>query len=112
MEAQGLVRRPIVPPDCVHNAHMFYLLLPSLDARTQFIDRLRDAGIAAVFHYVPLHSSPAGQQFGRAAGPMVITNRASDCLVRMPLWLGLEGDLQRIFDAAEAALWQQDGQSA
>ena len=65
---------------------MYYLLLPSLDARTQFIASLRSKGVQAVFHYVPLHSSPAGQKYGRAVGSMQHTNALSDRLVRLPLW--------------------------
>jgi len=59
LEQQGSLRRPIIPADCVHNAHMYYLLLPSLEARTRFIEMLKQRDIGAVFHYIPLHSSPA-----------------------------------------------------
>lgn len=104
LEAKGLLRRPIIPAECEHNAHMFYLLLPSLGARTRFIQSLRDQDIISVFHYIPLHSSPAGQRLGRASGTLEVTDRISDCLVRMPLWLGLEEHLDRVVDAAQAAL--------
>jgi dTDP-4-amino-4,6-dideoxygalactose transaminase len=99
-EASGEVRRPIVPTECVHNAHMFYLLLRDVETRTRFIGALKDAGIGAVFHYVPLHSSPAGQKFCRVAGPMAITDDVSDRLVRMPLWVGLEDQQQFVLDTA------------
>jgi dTDP-4-amino-4,6-dideoxygalactose transaminase len=99
-EASGEVRRPIVPAECVHNAHMFYLLLRDVETRTRFIGALKDAGIGAVFHYVPLHSSPAGQKFCRVAGPMAITDDVSDRLVRMPLWVGLEDQQQFVLDTA------------
>jgi len=99
-EASGHVRRPIVPAECVHNAHMFYLLLRDVETRTRFIGALKDAGIGAVFHYVPLHSSPAGQKFCRVAGPMAITDDVSDRLVRMPLWVGLEDQQQFVLDTA------------
>lgn len=89
-ERSGRIRRPVIPPSCRHNAHMYYVLLPSLDRRTRLIERLRSCGINAVFHYVPLHSSPAGRRFGRAAGPMHHTDRLSSCLLRLPLWLGME----------------------
>jgi dTDP-4-amino-4,6-dideoxygalactose transaminase len=69
---------------------MYYLLLPSLDQRTAFIEQLKTKGIHTVFHYVPLHSSPRGQLIGRAVGDMTITNNMADRLVRLPLWLGLE----------------------
>jgi dTDP-4-amino-4,6-dideoxygalactose transaminase len=103
-EERGLVRRPIIPEDCVHNAHMYYLLLPNLERRTAFIARLKAAGVSAVFHYVPLHSSPAGLRFGRGAGALAITDDVADRLVRMPLWPGLEDQLDQVLAAAEAAL--------
>jgi dTDP-4-amino-4,6-dideoxygalactose transaminase len=87
LEAQGKLRRPIVPEHCQHNAHMYYLLLPDLVARTHFINALKAEGIQPVFHYVPLHSSPAGQRYGRFEGGMQVTDKVSDCLVRLPLWL-------------------------
>jgi dTDP-4-amino-4,6-dideoxygalactose transaminase len=104
LEAEGLLRRPVVPEHCVHNAHMYYLLLPSLERRTAFIAALKAVGIGAVFHYVPLHSSPAGLRFGRAAGPLPVTDDLSARLVRMPLWVGLEEDLDRVMTSAAGAL--------
>ena len=89
-EDSGRIRRPVIPPDCRHNAHMYYVLLPSLEHRTRLIARLRARDIGAVFHYVPLHSSPAGRRFGRAAGPMDNTDRLSGRLLRLPLWLGMD----------------------
>ena len=90
LEKAGKIRRPTVPRECVHNAHMYYLLLPSLGHRTAFIERLKTNDINAVFHYIPLHSSPRGQSIGRAVGDMTNTNIAGERLVRLPLWLGLE----------------------
>jgi dTDP-4-amino-4,6-dideoxygalactose transaminase len=90
LESAGRVRRPIVPRECTHNAHMYYLLLPDLEGRTRFISRLKERGIQAVFHYVPLHSAPMGRRVGRAVGDMTHTDALSDRLVRLPLWLGLE----------------------
>lgn len=90
LEKAGKIRRPTVPRECVHNAHMYYLLLPSLGHRTAFIERLKTNDINAVFHYIPLHSSPRGQSIGRAIGDMTNTNIAGERLVRLPLWLGLE----------------------
>jgi dTDP-4-amino-4,6-dideoxygalactose transaminase len=104
IEKSGKVRRPIVPRECGHNAHMYYLLLPNLDARTQFIARLDKLGVQGVFHYVPLHSSPLGRQVGRAHGDMTNTQSLSERLVRLPLWLGLEPEqvqvIQRVIEAA------------
>lgn len=93
VEKAGKVRRPTVPRECVHNAHMYYLLLPSLEARTALIDGLKAKGIHTVFHYIPLHSSPRGQTVGRAVGDMSHTHDAGERLVRLPLWLGLEEQL-------------------
>ncbi|GGZ71005.1 dTDP-4-amino-4,6-dideoxy-D-glucose transaminase [Lysobacter xinjiangensis] len=103
-EAHGLARRPIVPAHCQHNAHMYYLLLPTLAARTEFIATLRARGVAAVFHYIPLHSAPAGRKYGRTHGTLEITDSISDRLVRMPLWVGLEDQLDTVFEAADEAM--------
>jgi dTDP-4-amino-4,6-dideoxygalactose transaminase len=92
-ERAGRIRRPIVPEGCQHNAHMYYILLPSAEHRTRLIARLKGRGISAVFHYVPLHSSPAGKRFGRAAGSMANTDQLSSRLLRLPLWLGLGSDV-------------------
>lgn len=103
-EDGGLLRRPVVPAHCRHNAHMYYLLLPSLAARTQFIQSMREQDVQCVFHYIPLHSAPAGQQLGRTASGMNVTDDISDRLVRLPLWLGLEAHMERILQAADDAL--------
>lgn len=89
LEQQDKVRRPIIPPDCQHNAHMYYLLLPDSDRRSALIRILREQGIDTVFHYVPLHESPAGKKYGRISGELVNTQNLSTRLVRLPLWLGL-----------------------
>jgi dTDP-4-amino-4,6-dideoxygalactose transaminase len=104
-EEQGLLRRPIVPEHCVHNAHMYYLLTPTLDARQHVIASLRQAGIYAVFHYIPLHSSPAGRRFGRTSGSLDVTSDISDRLVRLPMFFGLrEQDLDETVDVVVRAL--------
>lgn len=105
-EENGVLRRPVVPAECTHNAHMYYLLLPSLEARTAFIARLKEQGINAVFHYIPLHSSPGGQRYGRAEGSLAVTDDLSARLVRMPLWLGLEDRLDEVLAASDTALEQ------
>lgn len=88
-EQKGLLRRPIVPADCQHNAHMYYVLLaPEID-RQNVLSELKKNDIYSVFHYVPLHSSPAGQRYGRANGELEVTVRQSERLVRLPLWVGL-----------------------
>jgi dTDP-4-amino-4,6-dideoxygalactose transaminase len=103
LETEGLVRRPIVPDDCVHNGHMYYLLLRDLASRTAFIEQLRADGIQPVFHYVPLHSSPFGGSAGRPVGDLAVTNDAADRLVRLPFWIGLEEQLDGLIEAAIAA---------
>jgi dTDP-4-amino-4,6-dideoxygalactose transaminase len=103
-EAAGRLRRPVVPADCTHNAHMYYLLLPSLEQRGAFIAAMKASGVGTVFHYVPLHSSPAGLQFGRAHGELPLTDDLSGRLVRMPLWLGVEEHFDTILAAADRAL--------
>lgn len=89
LEINGLIRRPIVPAECQHNAHMYYLLLAQDIDRQLVLSRLKQDGINAVFHYVPLHSSSAGLRYGRAHGSMKVTNSQSERLVRLPLWVGL-----------------------
>ncbi len=86
---KGLVELPVIPQDCVHNAHMFYLKCKSLEERTDFIQYLKGKGIMAVFHYVPLHSAPAGLKFGRFHGIDEHTTADSERLVRLPLYYGL-----------------------
>ena len=83
---------------------MYYMLLPSLDARTHFIQSLREQGVQAVFHYIPLHSSPAGLSHGRAGSSMQVTDELSERLVRMPLWIGVEQHLDAILAAADRVL--------
>lgn len=91
LEKSGKLRRPIIPPTCQHNGHMYYILLKNLQIRTSLISYLKEQGMSSVFHYVPLHSSPAGQHYGRVHGDMNHTNHVSDCLLRLPLFpeLGL-----------------------
>ncbi|MES1147408.1 MAG: dTDP-4-amino-4,6-dideoxygalactose transaminase, partial [bacterium] len=88
------VRRPTIPADCQHNAHMYYLLLPGSVDRQAVLRGLNDKGINSVFHYVPLHSSPAGKRFARINGSMNRTNDLSQRLIRLPLWIGLTLEMQ------------------
>ncbi len=89
-EAQGLLRRPIIPKECRNNAHMYYLLLPTPKKRKSFLAALNQGNVNAVFHYVPLHSSPAGQKYGKTNGPLNVTVEMSARIVRLPLWIGME----------------------
>jgi dTDP-4-amino-4,6-dideoxygalactose transaminase len=104
LEAAGHVRRPVIPADVRHNGHLYYLLLPDLATRTAFIAKLRERGVQSVFHYVPLHSSPQGREVGRAVGNLAVTDEMSDRLVRLPLWLGLEDELDRVIDAVSESV--------
>ncbi|MBV5350285.1 dTDP-4-amino-4,6-dideoxygalactose transaminase, partial [bacterium] len=90
LEYDGYLRRPLVPVECSHNAHMYYVLLSDIDCRTRVISALQDENIQAVFHYVPLHSSPVGVKNAKVSGSMEFTCQQSERLVRLPLWLGLE----------------------
>jgi dTDP-4-amino-4,6-dideoxygalactose transaminase len=89
LEEQGCIRRPIIPAECGHNGHMYYVLLPDLAARTAVLDDLKAAGIGAVFHYVPLHTSEPGRTLCRSFGDLPVTVETSDRLIRMPLWVGM-----------------------
>jgi len=89
LTATGRIELPFVPEECVHNAHLFYLKLRDLADRTAFIDHMKRREICCVFHYVPLHSAPAGLKFGRFAGEDRYTTRESDRLVRLPLYYGM-----------------------
>lgn len=96
LERRERVRRPIIPADCTHNAHMYYLLLPDLESRGRVIQNLKQQGIATVFHYVPLHSAPAGKRYGRPHGALSVTDDVADRLVRLPLWPGCEPNVETI----------------
>ncbi|MCX7846944.1 MAG: dTDP-4-amino-4,6-dideoxygalactose transaminase [bacterium] len=93
LEEEGSVRRPRVPEMCTHNAHMYYVLVRDLETRTALIRYLKAHDVHAVFHYVPLHSSPAGKRFGRCHGQLSVTNDISGRLLRLPLYyeLGVGG---------------------
>jgi len=98
-ERAGKLRRPIVPGHCVQNAHMYYVLLPDLPTRTAAIENLRKLGVQSVFHYIPLHSSPAGRKYARAHGELPVTDDIADRLLRLPLWVGMEDRQTEIIQA-------------
>ncbi len=105
LERQGALRRPVVPVAADHNAHLYYVLLPEDADRTDFIRGLDARGVQAVFHYVPLHTSPAGLKYGRAAGPLPVTEEVSERLVRLPLWSGMdEAAVDQVVDAIRATV--------
>lgn len=105
LEQTGLLRRPQIPPRARHNAHMYHVLLPDRDRRDALIAALATRGVQAVFHYVPLHSSPAGLRHGRVDGPLPVTDDVSGRLVRLPLWADLgEREVELVAGAVEEAL--------
>ena len=85
----GLLELPVIPEDCTHNAHMFYVKCADLAERTALIAFLKERDIYSAFHYIPLHSAPAGQRFGRFHGEDVYTTRESERLTRLPMYYGL-----------------------
>lgn len=100
LASDGLIDLPTIPDACKHNAHMFYVKLKDLNQRTDFISFLRSKGVQASFHYVPLHSSPAGERFGRFSGIDEFTTRESDRLVRLPMYYGMsKEDRERVIGA-------------
>ncbi len=110
LERAGALRRPIIPASCRHNAHIYYVLLPTAEARTAALASIRAAGIDAVFHYVPLHSSPAGRRFGRASGDLTVTNDAASHLIRLPLWSGMsDADADDVLDVIRSAVLSASG---
>mgnify|MGYP005749060445 CR=1 FL=1 len=99
LEEQGLVDLPVVPKYCDHNAHMFYLKLKSIEERTDFIEHLKAKGISSVFHYIPLHSSPAGKKYSCFFGQDIYTTRESERLVRLPMFYGMsEESVGKVID--------------
>jgi dTDP-4-amino-4,6-dideoxygalactose transaminase len=94
LEAKGLLTRPTVPPHCEQNGHLYYVLLPSESARNHTLELLAESGVDAVFHYVPLHSAPAGLRYGRVGSVMDVTDSVAARLVRLPLHLQLTAQQQ------------------
>jgi dTDP-4-amino-4,6-dideoxygalactose transaminase len=105
LEQQGLLRRPTVPVDCQHNGHLYYVVLAPEIERQKILEALKQNKIGAVFHYVPLHSSPAGMRFGRAHGDLSLTTSLAQRLIRLPMWMGLsEAQQQRVCEVLTAAV--------
>lgn len=99
LKERGIVELPTIPNYCVHNAHMFYLKCKDLETRQDYIRFMKDNDILCVFHYVPLHSAPAGKKFGRFVGQDEYTTQDSDRLVRLPLYYNMDkDDLRRVID--------------
>jgi dTDP-4-amino-4,6-dideoxygalactose transaminase len=89
LEQQGLIERPTIPAECIHNAHMYYVLLSPNINRDEVLTHLSNEGVKAVFHYVPLHSSPAGLKYCRISGHLQVTDDCASRLIRLPLWIGI-----------------------
>ena len=106
LEAAGKLELPTVPEGCVHNAHMFYVKLRDLDERTRFIAYLKEQGVQSVFHYVPLHSAPAGVKYGRFAGEDTYTTKESERLARLPMYYGLKEEEIRHVTEAVGSFWK------
>jgi dTDP-4-amino-4,6-dideoxygalactose transaminase len=109
LERSGRVRRPIVPQHCSHNAHMYYLLMRDASERRQMLERLNAVGVQAIFHYVPLHSAPAGMRHGRVHGSLSRTEQLSARVVRLPLWVGMDdATVERVIDSVYLAVDSMD----
>lgn len=105
LELDGLLRRPQIPVECEHNAHMFYVLLKNGIDRKRVLSDMKSNAIHALFHYVPLHSSPGGQRFSRIHASLTNTNQLSEQIVRLPLWIGMsESDQTRVINALRSAI--------
>lgn len=102
LQEKGCIELPIIPDTCVHNAHMFYIKTKDLDERTKLIAFLRENDINAVFHYIPLHTAPAGRKFGEFRGEDVYTTRESERLIRLPLYYGLGENAEKVAEAIQA----------
>jgi dTDP-4-amino-4,6-dideoxygalactose transaminase len=104
LEIAGKLRRPVIPGNCQHNAHMYYVLLESLEKRFEVIAQLKKNGVNAVFHYVPLHSSPAGKRYGRVGGELRHTDDLADRLLRLPLWVGMDEAQDTVIAQLQASI--------
>jgi dTDP-4-amino-4,6-dideoxygalactose transaminase len=90
LESTEKVRRPIIPKECQHNGHIYYLILNKRYNRASVIDKMNELGVNAVFHYQPLHSSPAGKKYGRHTSPLPVTDDISERIIRLPMWIGFD----------------------
>jgi dTDP-4-amino-4,6-dideoxygalactose transaminase len=110
LESSGLIRRPIIPQDCQHNAHLYYILANSPEQRCQLLGDFKEKGILSLFHYVPLHSSPAGKRYARTHGDLAKTDSLSQRLIRLPLWCTISEDQQQtVIETLRASLGLEIG---
>lgn len=101
LEEMGKLELPHIPQECTHNAHMFYVKLKNLEERTKFIAYLKEHDILSVFHYIPLHSAPAGQKFGHFHGEDVFTTKESERLARLPMYYGLNEQVEKVVECVK-----------
>lgn len=101
LEEMGKLELPHIPAECTHNAHMFYVKLKNLEERTKFIAYLKEHDILSVFHYIPLHSAPAGQKFGHFHGEDVFTTKESERLARLPMYYGLNEQVEKVVECVK-----------
>ena len=105
LENEGKLRRPFIPKDRQHNAHMYFILLGNEVDRRAVLSELALNEVDAVSHYVPLHSSPAGRHYGRVHGSMEITDEQASSLIRLPLWTGIsQQQLDRVVDILDQVI--------
>lgn len=105
---KGVIELPVIPEGCIHNAHIFYIKAKDLDERTRLIDYLKENGINAVFHYIPLHSAPAGKEYGRFVGEDKYTTKESERLIRLPMYFGLtENEVEYVADKVKGFFEQK-----
>ena len=102
LEETGKLELPYIPTECTHNAHMFYVKLKNLEERTKFIAYLREHEVQSVFHYIPLHSAPAGQKFGHFHGEDVFTTKESERLARLPMYYGLNEQVEKVVECVKS----------
>ena len=103
LEKEGKMQLPFIPEGCCHNAHMYYIKCADLDERTKFIDHMKNQGVQTVFHYVPLHSAPAGLKYGRFDGEDEYTTRESERLVRLPMYFDMKDeDASKVISAVKS----------
>ena len=96
------MRRPVIPSECEHNAHMYYLLLPESVRRDDIMARLKEEGIGAIFHYIPLHSAPGGLRYARVGSTMDNTDDLSARIIRLPLWAGMtDNEVDRVIEGVK-----------
>ena len=103
LEAAGFAERPFIPAECSHNAHMFYIKVRDIAQRSELISCLKEQGVTAVFHYVPLHSAEAGLRFGRFHGEDKYTTKESERLMRLPMYYGLaDNDIDYVVEKVKS----------